>query len=294
MGDERHIALRRLPSMRRFYARALWARKPAQRPGLVPRPLVVSLPRTAIEPRPLAAYRQLFGFAEPAVPWAYPQVWAGSMSAEVMLAPEFPFRLAGLIHLRSAFRALRPLAVGEPLALSARLAAHRVVKQGTEVDLVTEVCAGDQLVWRGTNTVLARTAARPRRRRGASPPTPIELPPGADAVEWSVPADTGRRYARVSGDYNPIHLFAVTAKLFGFERAIAHGLWSLARCLAQLELRAPAPPLGVEVEFRRPLVLPNRVLMVSRSAADGLSFALHSAARTETFLFGHVRPGELG
>ena len=56
-----------------------------------------------------------------------------------------------------------------------------------------------------------------------------------EVTRWKAPADIGRQYAKVSGDYNPIHLSAVSAKLFGFPTAIAHGLWNKARTLAALE-----------------------------------------------------------
>jgi acyl dehydratase len=55
------------------------------------------------------------------------------------------------------------------------------------------------------------------------------------------PADIGRRYGLVSGDMNPIHLSAPSAKLFGFRQAIAHGLWTKARALAAM---LPRQPLG--------------------------------------------------
>ena len=60
------------------------------------------------------------------------------------------------------------------------------------------------------------------------------------------PSDLGRRYGSVSGDLNPIHLSDPTAKLFGFPRAIAHGMWTKARCLAALHDRIP-DALAVDV-----------------------------------------------
>ena len=62
----------------------------------------------------------------------------------------------------------------------------------------------------------------------------------------------------MSQDYNPIHLYGFTAKLFGFPRAIAHGLWSAARCLALLQDKLPTPPVAYSVQFKQPLLLPGR------------------------------------
>ena len=51
---------------------------------------------------------------------------------------------------------------------------------------------------------------------------------------WSLPEDLGRRFAKVAGDRNPIHMYWWTARLFGFRRPIIHGMWTLARCMAAL------------------------------------------------------------
>ena len=89
-------------------------------------------------------------------------------------------------------------------------------------------------------------------------------------ADWAAPADTGRRYARVAGDYNPIHLYAVTARLFGFPRAIAHGLWNKARSLAALHAHLPQAGYAVDVRFQKPVLLPTHVaLQASEPGASG-------------------------
>src|SRR5207253_10898170 len=98
-------------------------------------------------------------------------------------------------------------------------------------------------------------------RGGGLPPTAI----------WRVPASTGRRYAAVSGDVNPIHLNPLAARLFGFRRAIAHGMWLKARCVAALEGRLP-DALTAIVEFKSPLLLPSTVGFASQSQGAGWMF----------------------
>jgi acyl dehydratase len=89
-------------------------------------------------------------------------------------------------------------------------------------------------------------------------PTPTQV---SELTRWKAPADIGRRYARVSGDYNPIHLSALTARLFGFPQAIAHGLWNKARTLAALGEHLPAANIEIEVEFKKPVRLPSEVIL---------------------------------
>jgi acyl dehydratase len=98
--------------------------------------------------------------------------------------------------------------------------------------------------------------------------------------------DLGRRYGSVSGDRNPIHMHALSARLFGFPQAIAHGMWTKARCLAALEARLP-DAYTVDVSFRRPILLPSRVTF----SAEGERFAVRSARNPETIhLEGTVTP----
>ena len=115
-------------------------------------------------------------------------------------------------------------------------------------------------------------------RRGASNngvgkgegPLASGAPPTASA-DWKLPGDLGRRYAGVSGDSNPIRLHSLTARLFGFPSAIAHGMWTKARCLAALERDLP-DAYSVDVEFKRPILLPTTVGF----GRDGDRFAVRS------------------
>ncbi len=100
----------------------------------------------------------------------------------------------------------------------------------------------------------------------------LESPPQA---RWRLPGDLGRRYARVSGDVNPIHLTALAAKGFGFPRAIAHGMWSMARCLSALQPRLPDAYVA-DVEFRRPVLLPSTVELRTRAVDGGYDVVVSS------------------
>jgi acyl dehydratase len=110
------------------------------------------------------------------------------------------------------------------------------------------------------------------------------------SAEWRLGGDLGRRYAAVSGDRNPIHMHSLTAKPLGFPAAIAHGMWTKARCLAALESRLP-DAFGVEVRFRKPILLPARVEFACEERGGGeISFAVRDAKRQKTHLDGLMRP----
>jgi MaoC like domain len=208
----------------------------------------------------LAAYTRVCGFPlRDELPATYPHVLAFPAALEVMTGPAVPFGVLGLVHVRNRIEVLRPLSADE--ALSARAWVDRV--EGREVDVSVEVSAAGEAAWRGRSTYLRREGGGGGRRREDDSP-----PPEASAV-WDVPGDVGRRYARVSGDWNPIHLHPVTARLFGLPAAIAHGMWTKARCLGALDgvLRGA---YAVEVRFKKPLVVPARVGFSYRDGAFGV------------------------
>src|SRR5699024_7225693 len=154
------------------------------------------------------------------------------------------------------------------LTLSSSAADLRAHRSGTQVDLLGEARVGDDIVWSGRSTYLARG----RQPSGTEPSQSGPILPknaeetvqtsprigGRPSALWRLPAGLGRDYAAVSGDVNPIHLWGLTAKAFGFPRAIAHGMWVHARALAALEGRLP-DAYQVSVDFRKPVLLPSTV-----------------------------------
>jgi acyl dehydratase len=197
----------------------------------------------------------------------FPHVLTFPLQVALMADRAFPLALPGLVHVRNRIDALRPVGPGEALDLEVRAERFAAHPRGATVDLCASVSAGGTEVWRGRSTYLARGARAPE----GAPSSEVDVPVGdlpAGTIRWRVPGDAGRRYARVSGDVNPIHLSAVTARAFGFPRAIAHGMWVKAQALAALSGRLP-DALTVDVGFRRPLLLPSTVVLATAPAGGG-------------------------
>jgi acyl dehydratase len=204
----------------------------------------------------LAAYDRVCGFRlSDDLPVTYPHLLAFGLQMALMTRPDFPFPVIGLVHVENRISQDRPLRADEPLVVRTHAANLRPHERGTQFDLLSETLADGECVWRETSTYLRRDGSS----SSASPGTEADAAP---AAVWRVPDDTGRRYADVSGDHNPIHLHALTARAFGFRRAIAHGMWSMARCLAFFEGRLPAA-YTVDVRFRRPILLPATVALTA-------------------------------
>ena len=238
----------------------------------------------------LNAYSALCGLPEsPELPILYPQVLATPLFLDLMTRPGFPLPLLGLVHVRNSVEQQRPLRVDETFDLSIRIGEGREVKAGFEFDLVMEATPVEsEPVWRATMTVIHRSGKGGGGGGKGKPAAPAhgQL---SEYLTLRAPADTGRRYAAVSQDYNPIHLYGFTAKLFGFPRAIAHGLWSAARCLALLQDKLPTPPVAYSVQFKQPLLLPGRAALRFADEGGEVSFALISGSSDKIHLSGTLR-----
>ena len=224
----------------------------------------------------LAAYDRVCGFRlRDELPVTYPHLLVFGTQLALMTADGFPFPLIGLVHVANRITQHRPLHADEPLVVRVHAANLRPHERGTQFDIVSEALADGVPVWQETSTYLRRDGSSAQHERESAPPTTTAI--------WRVPGDIGRRYADVSGDHNPIHLHALTARLFGFRRAIAHGMWSLARCLAHYEGRLPAG-YTVDVRFKLPILLPATVALT----ATGDTFDLRDHRTGKPHLTGRL------
>ena len=236
----------------------------------------------------LASYARLTGHRlSDTLPGLYPHVPAFALHLRLLVDQRFPFAPLGLVHVDNRVTVHRPVGAGEVLDIGCRPARLRPHRRGRLVDVDTTVTVQGEPVWEETTTLLSRGGGDP----GATDDSPlagVEAPVGDN--HWDLPAGLGRAYAGVSGDHNPIHLSAVTAKAFGFPRAIAHGMWTAARALSSVEGRLRGA-YRYDVGFRRPVLLPGRVRAGAHVGADGsLTLGVVSEDGGRTHLVGRVEP----
>jgi len=232
----------------------------------------------------LAEYDRVCGFAfDDALPATYPHVLAFALQVELMAARSFPLPLPGLVHVANTITTHRLISASERLDVRVHAEQLRPHPKGAQVDLVAEIDSDGERIWEARSTYLARGAQPPthpasRQLSERESAVPGERVEGVPAATWRVDAGTGRRYAAVSGDVNPIHLHPLAAKAFGFPRAIAHGMWTAAHALAALQGRLP-DALTYEVAFGRPLLLPSTVELRTRPLDGGWDLDVRSGDR---------------
>ena len=247
----------------------------------------------AVEPDRLAAYDRVCGFdLSDTLPPTYPHMLAFPMHLALITDGRFPLAAMGLVHVANAITVHRPISAAERLSLrvwATPLAPH---PRGRQFTVRTEVRAGDELVWEESSTNLSR--GKPMADSPSPQPPAAELPSSEDlpaTATWRCPGDLGRRYGSVSGDLNPIHVHSVSARLFGFRAAIAHGMWTKARCLAALGPQLPQA-YNVQVAFRKPIFLPGTVEFAEAvgTPEGSIAFGVRDAKRGTPHLDGLVTP----
>jgi acyl dehydratase len=233
----------------------------------------------------LTAYQRVCGFAtSDDLPPTYLHVLAFPLSVALMTENAFPFPLVGLVHVANSITVHRTVRADESVSFQVQAADLREHPAGRQFDLVASASVGGDVVWKGRSTYLRRGG------KSAGSGKRAELEPQAGAVSVvRVPDDIGRRYGAVSGDRNPIHLHPLTARLFGFPSAIAHGMWLAARTVASLEGRLPEA-FGFDVAFKLPVLLPATVAVATERDGEGWQLDVRDRKSGKPHLAGSITP----
>lgn len=269
------LGLKRLPSIWASYPRVVLVRRPPITEVTEPAEIVASVPGVVLDSGTVARYAQVCGFGAAAtLPVTFPHVLAMPLHLKIFGNGAFPLRPMGLIHLSNVIESVGELTSGSRVDITVAARNYQRTDAGLAFDMATEISSGGRPLWRETCVFLSRWP-EDMLRQGGRPPRPPKAPKdSAVLANLEVSRRTAWAYARVAADYNPIHLSDRAARFLGLRGSIGHGMWSLARSLAQ----APVPviPRGVRIEtqFLTPVQLPARVAIKEWSAVGQVKRAL--------------------
>lgn len=261
--------LTKSPNLGALYAKAVLSTPVRRGSGQLPATEYVRRD-IVLDTEHLAEYDRICGFGlRDEVPITYPHVLAFPLSVRLMTDPGFPYPLVGLVHIANTIQQYRALRATELPTTRVWLDNERAHPKGRQFDVRTEVAVDGEVCWRETSTYLRRGGGSGAQSERTA------VDPGEPIVHWRVPKGIGGRYAAVSGDRNPIHLNRLAAKAFGFPRTIAHGMWTLARCLSTFEDRLPEMST-VTAEFGKPVLVPSTVDLAAAGQQGDWDFGAYS------------------
>ena len=281
------IEVTETPSLAATFFRALGTG--AKRPGLVKTLPTTELVRSQVKmnAQHIGRYSALCGFhVGQGVPLTYPQLLTFPLVTAYMCSDACPWPAMGTVHLANTIEQHKQLFADDVVRVemgAGKLFTHEK-GQGFTLDL--RILRRGELVWSATQSLL-----RVGVKETAGQPFTSQLTSDTSLscqTEFTAPADIGRRYGAVSGDRNPIHLTAVTARLFGFKRAIAHGMWTKARALSYLLPAHPLERASVAVEFKTPLLLPGRAGLWTERSPHGAQFEVRDIKGVRPHLRGQL------
>ena len=237
-----------------------------------------------VDQKHLKAYNEVCGFKNNGyIPAIYLTVLSQSLQMHMMTSEAFPFPILGLVHIRNQVKQYRKIGVNETLTLACKFGELQPHDKGVQFDFITTVKVAGEVVVEALTTYLSRQKTN---AKAAAKPAESQAPEYKLNNEWSISENTGRRYAMTSGDFNLIHIHAVTAKAFGFKQAIAHGMWSKAKALANLSL---PDAYEVDVWFKLPMYLPSKVEFLTAQAANDTDFLIRNSKNQKPHVTGHIK-----
>jgi hypothetical protein len=244
-------------------------------------------PRVVVDAKKLAAYSRVCGFSKAhGVPMLFTHIEAFPLAMILFANKAFPWPGMGLVHLANQAKLLQRINVGDALRIEMRTGELLAHDKGQAFTLHARALRDGDVVWESTWTLLRLGIRNPKGKKYES--VLGEDTPLSHQADFFAPAGIGRAYGRASGDVNPIHMFAITAKFLGFKKAIAHGMWTKAKALSLLMPREDVDKAEVVVEFKTPLFLPARASLWSARLDDGALFEVRNAKGDKPHLKGRV------
>ncbi len=245
-----------------------------------------NVPALKVDRAHLSSYNAICGYPDvDTLPPLYLGIMSMPLQLALMVGEAFPFPILGIVHIRNTVEQFKPINATDTISLSTRFGEITPHEKGKLFTFISVAKVKGEIVWESIATYLARgksdvaPAAKSKLKDGA-----LTQQAGDLNVDFDLPEDLGRRYALVSGDFNLIHIHPITAKAFGFKRAIAHGMWTKARSVAAL---GDLPEkYFLDVQFKLPVFLPSKVHLHAQTVGKVTSFELTSAKDAKPHLAG--------
>lgn len=232
-------------------------------------------------------------------PHLFPQ-WA--MPAAFKAISETPYPLMRVMNAGCKFIQELPLPAGERLTVKARL--ESIDDDGKRAILTTRIVTGTASAPDALVSEIHAFVPLARKGEGngkGERKAPVVVPQGARELAFvRLNANAGLDFAKLTGDFNPIHWVPAYAKASGFRSTILHGFGTFALAIEAVVRRALSGDVralkSADARFTKPLVLPGKVgIYVSQVRGGDSELFVGNAPGAPAYLTGHFgTQGDLG
>ncbi|MEW6998153.1 MaoC/PaaZ C-terminal domain-containing protein [Colwelliaceae bacterium BS250] len=171
-------------------------------------------------PRPKTfAFKKLFNI-KPCneLPLSFAFIAAFPCLINTFASKEFITSPIGLIHLSAEFTRHQQINYREKITVKIKVEHAGTHPKGVLLKITSELIQNDLLCIKNTNVMLQVKSGGKNAKNAI-----VKQFKASDSS--TINQQTLWRYARASGDYNPIHLSSLLAKIFGMRTAIVHGMY---------------------------------------------------------------------
>lgn len=279
----RIIELTKLPNPASLYARVAFSFLKKGKGNLPD--VSVHLEKASLQLADLKKYNLVCGFDNTqTIPATYIHAYIFPLHSILLSQPDVPFPLPGLIHFANSIKQHRPLYAGEEFSVTAKLGNLVAHDKGQAFEVNSYITVDGKCIWEDESIYLYKGKEGIGKVLEWRQPS---LNENCIKESWSLHSNLGFEFAMASGDFNPIHLHPLTAKIFGFERHIIHGMWSMGKILALMEKRMPES-FELTVSFKTPIFLPASVIFRHEKTANGFDFDIVNNTQEKPHLKGYI------
>lgn len=293
--DKLQLHYEKTPGFLPIYRRLLLGRRARHAQGAALPHFHATWPGARADAALVKRYAEVCGLPDDGFyPLLYPHVLTSPIHIDFISRPEFPLSPMGAVHTRMHVLQHAPIAADATVDIECNLTATRVLKPGIEFEITTTLSQQGVKVWES----LSANLIRGKKFGEAEEPSLLAQLPDLEgdpsAYDWNVPNDMGWRYAKITGDFNPIHVSRILARFMGFDRDLIHGMWSAARCLGHLPQLDPARPIRADLIFKGPVYMESAVTMKHAAGESEHIFDLYCAGNPRPVIRGRVRQENAG
>lgn len=207
-------------------------------------------PGMRISKKHLGSYSDVCDIAESeTLSLLYPLSLIYPFNIRLISLKHVPLVMFKMLNTHTTITSYRKIFINETLDLKCSLGDCRVLEKGLEVDVKSSLSSAGSIAWECTNTFYFRGKfSDPVENRQKYYHERIESPD--HSLQWKLPDKNGLRFARISGDSNPLHYNRFYSKLMGFERDFAQPFLVSEKVIDLLNKKAEDRPLRVDLFYK--------------------------------------------